>query len=208
MGCGIVFLVGVILMIGYNIHDLATGVINGDVATMGGAGALALLGLVCGVFIWAGHGDQTNPRGHAVFKKIASMGPLDQKVAEVETQVRESGQQIGNFVFTPNYLLDVNGIEVFLYTELIWIYKKQTKHSVNFIPTGTTYEVIMNLRDGREKTMSGAAKVVEHILHTLAVGCPWIVAGYSKELDATWTRKRKDFIADVDARRQAYNEIT
>lgn len=90
------------------------------------------------------------------------------------------------------------------YTDLIWIYKKQTKHSVNFIPTGTTYEVVIHLRDGSETTQSAGAEAVDQALATLAQNCPWIVAGYSEELRKLWSKSPNEFIAQVDARRAEF----
>ena len=35
--------------------------------------------------------------------------------------------------------------------EIIWAYKKRTKHSVNFIPTGSSYSLVV--RDARDKLL-------------------------------------------------------
>lgn len=184
--------------------ELFAGLKQGDGASIVGT---LVLGLLFALFGWLAYGSfstLTNPRSHSIYAKMATLGLVDTIVADLEKQVRESGQKLGSFIFTPKYLVDSSSVALLLYTDLIWIYKKQTRHSVNFIPTGSTYEVIMHTRDGAERTMSASCKVVDQVLQTLAGGCPWIVAGYSDQLKNLWSSSKVDFIAEVDARRQEF----
>ena len=194
-----------ILMIVAWLSDLGTqGLGEIDFGFCFGALAVGIFTFVCGWMTFSGIKLMNNPRSHGIYAKLAAMGQVETMVADVEKQVRDCGQQLGSFVFTPNYLLDHGNLVLMEYTDLMWIYKKQTRHSVNFIPTGSTYEVIIHTRDGKERNMSASCKVVEQVLRTLAQGCPWIVAGYSEQLRNLWTRSTGDFIAEVDARRMAY----
>ena len=168
--------------------------------------AMGLMALIFAYMAWSGFRDYTNPRRHSVFQKMAGWGLLEQVVSEVEDEIRGVSVQIGRFVFTPGYLVDTQRPEVFLYSELIWIYKKQTSRSVNFVSAGTTYEVVLHLRSRWQTSMAGPASTVDHALHMLADRCPWIVVGYSPELEAQWTKSASDFIAEVDARRHAHEE--
>ncbi len=186
--------------------DLFQGLKQGDGGSIVGTLVLGLLFALFGWLTTSAVSILNNPRSHSIYTKMASIGPVDTIVADLEKQVRETGQKMGSFIFTPNYLVNASAVELHQYTDLVWIYKKQTRHSVNFIPTGSTYEVIMHTRDGKEHTMQASCAVVDQVLQTLARGCPWIVAGYSDQLRNLWSRTRGDFIAEVDARRQQYEE--
>jgi len=179
---------------------------SGD--SMFGAAVLALAIIWPGWVALSSFRTMTNPRGHKVFSRMSQRGLLDQMVEEVENQVREGGHKIGSFIFTPNYLIDTTHVAVERYSELVWIYKKQTRHSVNFIPTGSTYEVVIHSNDGAQRMTAGSLKVVDQVLGTLAQNCPWIVTGYSAQLVDLWNRSRGDFVAEVEARFQAHQATT
>ena len=204
LGCGVLVVAGGLFLIVPNLAGWVSAVGYGDWGAGILGGVLVLITLGFAWLAFSSYAEMKDPRRHAIYSKLAKLGPVDEKATDLEKQVRENGQKVGDFVFTPDYLLETGSLNLHPYTDLVWIYKKQTKHSINFIPTGTTYEVVIHLRDGQITTQSAAAAVVDQVLAALAQGCPWIAAGYSEELNKLWTKSRQEFVAEVDARRQEY----
>lgn len=204
LGCSVLVVAVGLYFLVPDLASVARSVLKGDWATGIGAGVAALVIFGFGCLGYSSYGDLNDPRRHEIYTRLAVLGPVDEKAADLEKQVRESGQKIGGFIFTPDYLLQLSSLDLRTYTDLVWIYKKQTKHSVNFIPTGTTYEVVIHLRNGNETTQSGDAVAVDQVLTTLADNCPWIVAGYTEELSKLWSKSQAEFIAQVDARRAQF----
>jgi hypothetical protein len=87
--------------------------------------------------------------------------------------------------------------------EIIWIYKKRTKHSVNFIPTGTTYSLV--LRDTRGKTaeMSAPEQNIDAYLVSLREQAPWVIFGYNGELEKLYKKQMPAFFQVVLDRKKA-----
>jgi hypothetical protein len=88
--------------------------------------------------------------------------------------------------------------------DVCWVYGKNTKHHINFIPAHTTYTIEAKLRSG--KTLSGTESKEKRnqeleLLHTLA---PWAFFGYSDELKQAWGKNRIDFVRAIDVRIAGY----
>ena len=72
--------------------------------------------------------------------------------------------------------------------DVCWVYGKNTKHYINFIPTHTTYTIEAKLRSGKTLSVHPESKEKRNskeleLLHTLA---PWAFFGYSDELKRAW----------------------
>jgi len=87
--------------------------------------------------------------------------------------------------------------------DVLWAYKKITKHSVNFIPTGKTYEAIVNCYGGTA-TIPGNEKKVGEMLNFLQERAPWAIYGFSDQLAATFNKHRQDFARSVEQRKQEW----
>jgi hypothetical protein len=87
--------------------------------------------------------------------------------------------------------------------DVVWGYKKITKHSVNFIPTGKTYEALVMCYGGNA-TIPGKEARVNEILAFAQQRAPWAVFGYSDQLAGIWNKNRDEFVRQVEARRQEW----
>ena len=85
----------------------------------------------------------------------------------------------------------------------MWGYKKITKHSVNFIPTGKTYEAIVKCYGG-DAMISGKEARVNEVLHLVQQRAPWAVIGYSADLAGIWKKQQDEFLRQVEQRRQEW----
>src|SRR5206468_2968555 len=93
----------------------------------------------------------------------------------------------------PGYVVIAVGIVfLLLFLDVLWAYKKITKHSVNFIPTGKTYEAIIQCYGGNA-TIPGKEKNVHELLEYVQQRAPWAIYGYSDDLSATFTKRQQDF---------------
>jgi hypothetical protein len=88
--------------------------------------------------------------------------------------------------------------------DVAWVYKKVTKHSVNFIPTGKTYSVIVVGRHRQRTEEQMKEKAVNELLADIAQRVPWALFGFDQNLDKAWRKDPAGVISAVDSRRQQY----
>jgi hypothetical protein len=88
--------------------------------------------------------------------------------------------------------------------DLVWVYKKVTKHSVNFIPAGKSYSIIILGRHKQRVEVSMSEKRTNELLSELATRVPWAIYGYQKELDAAWTKDPASVLALVNSQYEQF----
>jgi hypothetical protein len=88
-------------------------------------------------------------------------------------------------------------------SDLLWVYKRVTRHSVNFIPTGKTYVGVLACYGGTAE-VRGSEKKVDSVLNFAAQRVPWAVFGFSEELSKLFSRKTHDFCSAVEQRRREW----
>jgi hypothetical protein len=86
--------------------------------------------------------------------------------------------------------------------DIVWAYKQVTQHRTNGIPTGKTYNAQFWDRHGVRITVSGKEPVVNQALEAVAQRSPWVLAGFSPELEKTWKQNRAAVIEAVEQRRR------
>jgi hypothetical protein len=151
-----------------------------------------------------------NPEAHQLAKRIATWGNPLVVSAEAEREYQQpylkagGGWRLGNKYMVQSGFF---GIDVVRVQDVLWAYKKITKHSVNFIPTGKSYEAVVNSY-GRTATIPGKEKGVDQVLLFLQSKAPWAVHGFSDELQALWTKKQAEFVAAVEDRRREQAQQT
>jgi len=138
-------------------------------------------------------------------RRVAQWGQLDWTASQIEQEVKNPAYKLGGTTITQSFVVsqqffrfDVSRID-----DLLWAYKKVTKHSVNFIPTGKSYAAELVFADRRE-TVPGSADTVDGLLAHLATRVPWVVFGYDKELESEVKRDPQGFKAAIDERREAW----
>jgi hypothetical protein len=147
-----------------------------------------------------------NHDAHPIIKSLARFGPPRNIVMEIDAEAKNEWQttSIGRFTLTPSWFLyaTVYGLTILRWNEVIWAYKKVTKHYTNFIPTGKSYAVVICSRGGRSMEISSKQKKADGMLEELARRWPWVLIGYSDELAAAWKSNCDAVIGVVDARCQ------
>jgi hypothetical protein len=144
---------------------------------------------------------------HPICKRLACFGTVEQVIQQIEAAIllnpveKIAGVRLsGPWLFKPSAF----GLTCFYVPDLVWVYRKVTTHSVNFIPVGQSSEALLYDRYGFSATTQASKKKVELLMMNITQQSPWIVAGYSKDLATMWNSRKAEFIAAVDERRKDF----
>ena len=85
--------------------------------------------------------------------------------------------------------------------DIVWAYPKVTKHYHNGIPTVKTYSAMVRDSKGQSMEVSGKKDSVPKLLESLERRMPWILVGYTKELEALWQKQKPPFFQLMERRR-------
>jgi hypothetical protein len=140
---------------------------------------------------------------HPVIKAASRYGTLTDVSQQLDLEMQGAPQRIGGASITPSWVVLQKSFDLKLcrIPDLIWAYKKVTRHYHNFIPTGKTYDVIMYDRYGQPLQMQAREKKVDEMLKLLAERAPWAVFGYSNERNQLLRTNWGGFVAAVDQRK-------
>ena len=144
-----------------------------------------------------------DPERHPLAARIAAWGdPLGVAVEaerEFDNPLMKGG---GGWRFGNKYLIRGKffSFDVLRFRDVLWGYKKITKHSVNFIPTGKTYEAIVACYGGTA-TIPAKEKKVHELLAFVQQRAPWAIFGYSDELSKAFNKSQQGFASAVEQRR-------
>jgi len=147
-----------------------------------------------------------DPERHPLAQRIAKWGdPMGVGLAaehEFDNPLlkAKAGWRLGNTYLIRSTFFTVNLLRL---QDVLWGYKKVTKHSVNFIPTGKTYEAIVACYGGTA-TIPGKEKKVHELLAFVQQRAPWAMYGWSAELAAAFNKNRQEFARSVEQRRQEW----
>src|SRR5213083_1203405 len=147
-----------------------------------------------------------DPERHPLAQRIAKWGdPMGVGLAaehEFDNPLlkAKAGWRLGNEYLIRSTFFTVNLLR---FQDVLLGYKKVTKHSVNFIPTGKTYEAIVACYGGTA-TISGSEKKVGEMLNFVQQRAPWAIYGFSDQLAATFYKHRQDFARGVEQRKQEW----
>jgi len=149
-----------------------------------------------------------DPANHPVLERVASWGDPIGIAVEAEREHRAPRYKGGEgWLVTDKYLLRSTffSFDLLRLSDLLWAYKKVTKHSVNFIPTGKSYEAVLACYGG-SATVKGNEKTVDQVLGFAAQRTPWAIFGFSKELETLFAKNAQDFGMAVEKRKREWAE--
>jgi hypothetical protein len=146
-----------------------------------------------------------DPASHPLAGRVAGWGDAVAIAAQAQREFKAAVFKMGSWKFTENFAIRSSFFHFNLVRcdELQWAYKKVTKHSVNFIPTGKTFGAVLCYLGGNAE-VQGKEQQVDAALQLAAQKAPWAVFGHSDELDKTWRKKNGQFLAAVDQRRKQW----
>ena len=150
----------------------------------------------------------SEPQSTPVWKSLSAFGNAEQLSHQIEADMQPGGvRTYGKLQIGSQWMVRRRIFSTWVSPvgDLVWIYKKVTKHSVNFIPTGKTYSVILTGQHRQRTEEQMKEKVVNELLAELASRVPWAIFGFDQKLDQTWRKAPQDLIAAVDSRYQQYH---
>ncbi len=146
---------------------------------------------------------QEDPERHPICKSLSEYGPLYTLVPQIDADAATATSTIGGATFTPNWVIYSSLTKSFAISrqEIVWVYKKRTRHSVNFIPTGSTYALILRDARGKLLELSGSEQTVDSYLASLQGQTPWVIFGYDRKLEKLYKKQRPAFVEAVTERK-------
>jgi hypothetical protein len=188
----------------------ATGFRKGDnFWVAAGAAGFGLLGLVLvGIPIRR----KLQPENHPLLKQLAKYGMLQDVQMRIDSEIRSEGggEKFGAMQITTNWLIHAAACKtsVMATRDVVWAYPKITKHYHNGIPTGKTYSAIIRDAKGQSLDISGKKDSVPKLLESLQRRMPWVLVGFSKELEALWLKEKPKFFQLIEQRRAKLSPAT
>ena len=181
----------------------ATGFRKGDnlFLAIAGAGLGALAVFLMGIPLLR----QFQPEGHPLLAQLAKYGGLQDVRMRIDSEIRSEGggEKFGAMQITSNWLIHAAAYKtnVMATRDVVWAYPKVTKHYHNGIPTGKTYSAIIRDSKGQSVEISGKKDSVPKLLESLQRRMPWLLVGFSKELEALWLKEKPKFVQLIEQRR-------
>ena len=146
---------------------------------------------------------------HPICKRLSQFGGTNDVVQQIETAVQLNSlcNTAGAIICGP-WLFEKTafGLKCLHIPDLVWLYKKITKHSFNFIPTGTSFAALIYDRHGNSLELQAGQKQIDALVSMICQQAPWIVAGYSNDLEKLWKSQRASFVAAVDEQRKEFSK--
>lgn len=144
-----------------------------------------------------------NPSTHPIIVALGRFGSVPQLAMEIEGELRGETEALGSARVTQSWIFVSQnfGLSMCRIPEIVWAYKKVTRHSWNFIPTGKSYGAIIFGRDGRPIETGGAQKKMDRLLEIVGSRTPWALVGFSDEINNLVRSNWLGFVAEIDARR-------
>ena len=146
---------------------------------------------------------QTSP----VWKHLAVYGNAEQLSQQIEAELQPAMiRKYGKLQIAQQWMVRRKSFSTWVSptADLVWVYKKVTKHSVNFIPTGKTYSVVLLGRHRQRIEEQMKEKAVNEMLGDLTARVPWALFGFTQDLEKAWKKDPTGVIAAVDSRYQQY----
>lgn len=149
-----------------------------------------------------------NPSSHPAVVRLGNRDEQDAASALLESQLGDpSVVRMGGHDFMRDFLVNQrpHRFDVRRWSDLLWAYQKSTKHSVNFIPTGTTFDAVLCFADGMEVVVQGGRneRVAKGVLAAAQERAPWAVHGFDERTQRAWKKDRAGFCQAVDERRES-----
>ncbi|GEM_PF-2462650 len=147
-----------------------------------------------------------SPASHPVIQRISTW-PVNLAVAAKREAHQplykgRNGWLVTNQFLIQNTFFTFNLLRL---SDLLWAYRKVTQHSINFIPTGKTHEVILVCAGGTV-TIEGREATTKEILDFATQRAPWAVFGFSKELEKLFNKDPNAFCAAVEQKRKEWTQ--
>ena len=146
---------------------------------------------------------------HPIWKRPACFGtggashPTNRSGNTDEPSREIAGVRLfGPWLFKPSIL----GLTCFYVPDLVWVYRKVTTHSVNFIPDGQTSEALLYVPMHLSSKMQASKINVESLIMHISQKSPWILAGFCMDLEESVDVPNEHSTELIERRKQFYRK--
>ncbi len=151
----------------------------------------------------------TSP-SYAALQRFGAIVPMTAASIDAELNSAEADMIQEDLTLTPSWLVKetIFGVSITRIDEILWIYQSVTRHSYNFVPTGTSRAIVVCSAFGKRITIDlgrGAKEdAVRDLLLKFQLRVPWVAFGYDAGLDRAFTKARPQFADAISRRREQY----
>ncbi|MGH9568530.1 MAG: DUF6709 family protein [Candidatus Angelobacter sp.] len=144
------------------------------------------------------------PQLAPLWKHVSVYGNAEQLSSQIGSELLAPHDNYKGLHVTQSWLIRKRLFSTWVspLNDIVWVYKKVTRRSVNFIPTGKSYSAIIVGRHRQRIEHGLRQKNVDALLSQLALRVPWAVDTFNADLDNLWKKDPGRFIAAVDSRRE------
>ena len=124
---------------------------------------------------------------------------------QVDMEMAQTSGKVGKALLTRSWILVPHtfGMHLVNFDDVVWVYKKVTRHRVNFVPVGKTYTVVLCSTTGKSVEVLDSEAKVNELLMSVATKAPWAITGFTTEAETLWRKNRDAMIQAVNQRRSA-----
>jgi hypothetical protein len=151
---------------------------------------------------------KSNPSSHPIAQSLERFGQFETVAARIDAEASASGRDSssGSILVLPSWLVvpRLFGLDALPSREIVWVYKKVTRHYYNFIPVAKTSAVIVCNRLGKSMEIRSprGEKEADRMIGDILSHAPWAYAGYDDQLRDAWKLSSSRIIQAVDERRK------
>ena len=183
----------------------ATGIWNSDRIT-GAVLAAVFLG-VAFLSIGTSVRRRLQPQNHPLFSRLAQYGPPEDVRMRIDSELRGEGggEKFGLLHITSNWLVNAGVLKTIVMAapDIVWVYEKLTRYRSYGITAAKLHSVTICDSKGQWLGAGGKRDSILKLLESMQRRMPWILVGYSDELERLWRRDRPKFLEMVEKRRGA-----
>jgi hypothetical protein len=142
---------------------------------------------------------------HPIMSKLGRLGSPEQLAPAIDAEMAANHQVTGNVHLTRSWLCrpTTYGLDLVHLPDVLWAYRKQTKHYTNGVPTGTTHATVVRDRHGQSVELQmRKTEQVDELLSAIGGAVPEALIGFDEQLDRIWLKNKQEVIAAVDQRRR------
>ncbi|SHI32412.1 hypothetical protein SAMN02745163_00006 [Clostridium cavendishii DSM 21758] len=119
-----------------------------------------------------------------IYLKLEEFGFADSIIDEFDYDVfMKNSFKVGKAIYNDRWLVGIGAFDMKIVKleEILWVYLGTIKHSINYIPTGKTYNMTVILDGGGKEGIKLSKKDVIILMEKLREKMPWILVGYTEE---------------------------
>ncbi len=143
---------------------------------------------------------------------LESFGPsVDQVVSGIDAELAagDSKTAARNVRLTPSWLLHTrrSNLDLVRLEDLVWVYSSvTTKKIYGLIPYWWSYALHLADRNGKMTAIKGAKKVLPDVATAIMQRVPWVIPGYTDEIEQVFRKDRNMMIAAVKRRKLEFTQ--